>query len=518
VFEDLVALVALYRPGPMENIPKYVACKHGRDKPEFMHETIDPVVKDTYGIIIYQEQVLQIAQVFAGYSLGQADILRRAMGKKIKEEMAAERARFVEGAVKKGINAKQASYVFDLVDKFAGYGFNKAHSAGYALVAYYTAYLKANHPVEFFAATMTLAMANSDKLNQFRQELAKIGVPVLPPDVNRSKPEFSVEYQEDGKPAVRYALAAVKNVGIEAMRGMVAERDAKGPFRDLADFARRIDNRVINKRQLENLVSAGAFDGFGKNRAAMFAAVEAVIRMAGSAASDRESGQGSLLGGAPGGEALVLPKIGDWPINEKLQKEFEAIGFYLSAHPLDAYEKAMKRLGVVPQVELARRVGSEVSRIKLAGIVLGKQERVSARGNRFAFVQMSDTTGAFEVTLFSEALAAAKDLLTGGKPVVITCEARPEEGGGIRLMGQQVQALDEIATKTAAGMRVILDDARPIADLKKAISTPGGGRVSFVIPMPDSEVEVLLKGGYVVSPQLRALVEAMPGVAEVQEL
>jgi DNA polymerase III subunit alpha len=517
VFEDLVALVALYRPGPMENIPKYVACKHGRDKPEFMHETIDPVVKDTYGIIIYQEQVLQIAQVFAGYTLGQADILRRAMGKKIKEEMAAERARFTDGAVKKGIDAKQASYVFDLVDKFAGYGFNKAHSAGYALVAYQTAWLKANYPVEFFAATMSLAMGNTDKLNQFRQELTKIGVPLLPPDINKSGPEFCVEQQPDGSYAVRYALAAVKNVGLEAMRGLEKERKAHGPFRDPGDFARRMDNRAVNKRQLENLIAAGAFDALNRNRAQMFAGCEAMIRLAGSAAEERESGQGNLLGDAPGHQALSLPKLADWPVNERLQKEFEAIGFYLSAHPLDSYGRALARLGVTPHADLKRRIGGDTQRVKLAGIVLGKQERVSAKGNRFAFLQMSDTSGAFEMTLFSDVLNAARELLTGGKPLLVTAEARPDEEG-VRLMAQAIQPLDEAATNTAEGMRILLADPRPLAELQKAITTRGKGRISVVVPTEANEVEILLKGGWAVSPQLRALVQAMPGVAEVQEL
>jgi DNA polymerase-3 subunit alpha len=364
---------------------------------------------------------------------------------------------------------------------------------------------------------MTLAMANTDKLNQFRGELAKLGVQLLPPDINKSLSDFSVEIAADGTPAVRYALAAVKNVGLEAMRSLVAERDANGPYRDLGDFARRLDNRAINKRQLENLVAAGAFDGFGGNRAQMFAAVESMIRLAGSAASDRESGQGNLLGDTAGVAPLVLPKLADWPVNERLQREFEAIGFYLSAHPLDSYQKALARLGVTAQSDLARRVGGDTQRVKLAGIVLGKQERVSARGNRFAFVQMSDTSGAFEVTIFSELLASARDLLTGGRPLLVTAEARAE-GEGVRLTAQLLQPLDEAATNTAEGMRIVLADPRPLDDLRKAISARGKGRISVIVGAEESQVEILLKGGYAVSPQLRAQVQAMPGVAEVQEL
>ena len=295
-FEDMIALVALYRPGPMENIPKYVACKYGRENPEVLHETIEPVVKDTYGVIIYQEQVMQIAQVFAGYSLGQADLLRRAMGKKIKAEMDAQRDVFVKGAMEKGVDKDRASYVFDLVDKFAGYGFNKAHSAGYALVAYQTAYLKANHPVEFIAASMTYDMGNTDKLNVFRQELQRLGIALLPPDINRSERDFSVELQDDGKPAIRYALAAVKNVGGAAMQALVEERQRGGPFRSLADLAHRLDVKQINKRQVENLARAGAFDALVPNRAQVYHAAETLVRHASAAANERESAQVNLFG------------------------------------------------------------------------------------------------------------------------------------------------------------------------------------------------------------------------------
>ncbi|HUA56077.1 MAG TPA: DNA polymerase III subunit alpha [Candidatus Sulfotelmatobacter sp.] len=518
--EDLIALVALYRPGPMENIPKYIACKHGREKPEFMHETIDPVVKDTYGVIIYQEQVLQIAQVFAGYTLGAADLLRRAMGKKIKEEMEAQRDTFVKGAMARGVSAERASYVFDLVDKFAGYGFNKAHSACYAFIAYQTAWLKANYPVEFFAASMTLDLGNTDKLNVFRQELQRLKVPLLPPDINRSEPHFSVETLPDGGKAVRYALAAVKNVGAHAMEVVIAERQSGGPFASLFDFARRLDTRVVNKRQLENLAAAGAFDGLNPHRAQVYAAVEMLIRHAGSAAAERESNQVNLFGEVSVDD-MPLPVVADWEPNDRLRREFEAIGFYLSAHPLDDYARALARLGVVKQAELTNRVVDGSTRAKLAGIVISKQERTSARGNRFAFVQMSDTSGVFEVTLFAEVLAASRPLLESGKPLLITAEVR-SEGDGVRILAQSLTPLDAAAADAAASLRIYLKDDAPIASLRKlfdgAAVPRAKGRVSLIVDIDDREVEIALPGHFPVSPQMKARAKAIPGVVDVQEL
>ena len=280
-FEDIIAVVALYRPGPMDNIPRYINCKHGKEQPDYLHPSLEGILKETFGIMIYQEQVMQIAKVLSGYTLGGADLLRRAMGKKIKEEMEAQRKAFIDGAVERKVNADKAAQIFDQVNKFAGYGFNKSHAAAYALVAYQTAYLKANYPVEFLAASMTYELANTDKLNVFRQELTRQDIALLPPDINKSYPTFSVERQADGSLAVRYALAAVKNVGLGAIQIMVKTREEGGPFRSLADFCERIDPKALNKRQLENLVLAGAFDSIHPNRKQVFEAVEQMLRQAG---------------------------------------------------------------------------------------------------------------------------------------------------------------------------------------------------------------------------------------------
>ncbi|MBT4739499.1 MAG: DNA polymerase III subunit alpha, partial [Rhodospirillaceae bacterium] len=297
VFEDIIAVVALYRPGPMDNIPSFIERKNGREEIAFMHPVLEPILKETYGIMIYQEQVMQAAQEMAGYSLGSADLLRRAMGKKIQAEMDAQREQFVEGATERDTTAEKASEVFDTIAKFAGYGFNKSHAAAYALVAYQTGYLKANHPVEFMAATMTLDMQNTDKLEGFKSELKRLGIDLLPPDVNHSGVGFTVEQKADESWAVRYALAAIKNVGAGAIEGMIKARDEGGPFKDLADFAGRLDTRLINKRLIENLVRAGGLDCLHSNRAEMMAGAEVILRHVQAGAEARNSDQGALFGG-----------------------------------------------------------------------------------------------------------------------------------------------------------------------------------------------------------------------------
>jgi DNA polymerase III subunit alpha len=521
-FEDIIAVVSLYRPGPMENIPRYIAVKHGREKPDYLHPSLEEILKETHGIMIYQEQVMQIAQVLSGYTLGGADLLRRAMGKKIKSEMDAQRKAFVDGATARGVDQRVADHIFDQVAKFAGYGFNKSHAAAYALVAFQTAYLKANHPVEFFAASMTLDLGNTDKLNVFRQELDRLGIKLLPPDINRSEVEFAVEDTPSGA-AIRYALAAVKGVGAAAMHSIVAERKAHGRFKDLFDFARRIDAKSFNKRQFESLVKAGAFDGLNPNRAQSFAACDLLLRYASVAASERESQQVSLFGGVDAGidQRPNLPVVPDWPSMERLQNEFDAIGFYLSSHPLDAYGKSLDRIGVVRFIDLAARLAAGGStRHKLAGIVVGKKERTSARGNRFAFVQMSDMSGLYELTLFSEVLGQARQLLDAGQPLLVTVDCRAEEET-IRLTAQKIEPLDGAVSHAAAGLRVYLGEQNAIKSLRSIIGRdgPGRGRVSVVIGLePTREVEIALPGAYKIGPGIRAAVKSLPGILDVHDI
>ncbi|MGE0024324.1 MAG: DNA polymerase III subunit alpha, partial [Hyphomicrobium sp.] len=380
-FEDIIAMVALYRPGPMDNIPTYINRKHGEEPVDCLHAMLEGILRETYGVIIYQEQVMQIAQVMAGYSLGDADLLRRAMGKKDKAEMAAQQARFVEGALKNGVSKKDAVDIFVLVDKFAGYGFNKSHAAAYALVSYHTAYMKANFREEFLAASMTLDAGNTDKLAMFAAEARKSGITVLPPCVNESGVEFLAapppspsprpsrgegqklvaapasaplpvkngEREQEPRGAIRYALAALKNIGAGAVETIVARRARDGAYRSLADFAGRLDTKAVNKRALETLAAAGAFDALEPNRALVHGNVEQMMTEAGNKADDEQTGQGSLLGGMETSAAPVVLKLRPaeaWTPMEKLQKEFEAVGFFLSGHPLDQYERALAKLNV----------------------------------------------------------------------------------------------------------------------------------------------------------------------------
>ena len=520
-FEDIIAVVALYRPGPMENIPRYISVKHGEEQADYLHPELEPILRETHGIMIYQEQVLQIAQKLSGFSLGSADLLRRAMGKKIQAEMDAQQEAFVNGAVARGVAKATAEHIFDQVQKFAGYGFNKSHAAAYALVAYQTAYLKANHPVEFLAASMTLDLGNTDKLNVFRQECGRLGIKLLPPDINRSGVEFTVESTPEG-PAIRYALAAVKGVGAQAMRAVVAERDANGPFKHLFDFARRLDLKTFNKRQFENLAKAGAFDSLNRNRAQTCAAAELLLRHASAASEERQSQQVSLFGDAPETATRgALPQVPDWPSMERLQFEFEAIGFYLSSHPLDAYGKSLERVGVTRSAELPARLAmGGPPRFKLAGIVVGKKERTSARGNRFAFLQMSDASGFFEVTVFSEVLAQSRGLLDAGQPLLVTADGRAEEDS-VRLTAQRIEPLDSVVAQTAAGLKVFISAREALPPLSSLIGreTGGKGRVTVVVPVaPAREVEIALPGGFRISPKVRAAVKSLPGILEVLDV
>jgi DNA polymerase III subunit alpha len=519
-FEDIIAANALYRPGPMENIPRYIAVKHGEEAPDYLHPALEPILKETYGVMTYQEQVMQIAQVLAGYSLGSADLLRRAMGKKIPAEMEAQRQLFCDGATARRVERDRAELIFDQMAKFAGYGFNKPHAAAYALVTYQTAFLKANYPVEFLAALMTLDLGNTDKLNVFRQELNRLAIRLLPPDMNRSEVTFAVE--PGAKPAIRYALAAVKGVGGQAMAELVAERAARGRFKDLADFSLRLNAKSFNRRQFESLAKAGAFDSLNPNRAQTFAAAEQLLRQASQAAEERASRQVSLFDGIDPAFAArpSLPLVADWPPVERLQHEFAAIGFYLSSHPLDPYGKSLERAGIIRWTDLpAGLAANPTSRFRLAGIVIGRKERTTGRGNRFAFVQMSDASGTFEVTLFSETLREARSLLDSGQPLVVTVDVRSEEES-LRLTAQKIEPLDAVVANAAAGLRVFVGEARALSNLKSVIAREAGGRgrISVVLDLPAREVEIAIPGGFKVGPQTRAAVKSLPGIIDVHNI
>ena len=517
--EDIIALVALYRPGPMDNIPRYIACKHGREKPDYLHPMLTGILKETFGVIIYQEQVMEIARVLAGYSLGGADLLRRAMGKKIKAEMDAQRETFVKGALANEVARADASRIFDLVAKFAGYGFNKSHAAAYALVAYQTAYLKANHPVEFLAASMSLEINNTDRLELFRRELERLGIPLLPPDINASEATFSVERQADGSKAVRYALGAIRNVGAQAMAVLAKERAENGPFRDPFDLAGRIDPQQINRRQIENLAKAGAFDCLMPNRRQMADGAEVLLGFSNAAQASRT--QASLFDDADVTLAPrpSLPEQEDWDQNERLAAEHEAVGFYLSAHPLDSYEDALKGLSVTPSAQVAQQLATGVTRFRLAGVVLSVRER-GPGSQRYAFIQLSDPSGSFEVAAFRETYGDGRGLLEPGRPVLVTAQAR-SEGEDVKLSAQSFDDLDARLTRNLAGLAVHVQDPGALEPLGAILANrqEGSGRIALFVEAGDAgTVEIELPAAYALSPSLSGEIGALGGVSEVREL
>ena len=455
---------------------------------------------------------MQIAQILSGYSLGEADLLRRAMGKKIKAEMEKQKERFVSGAVEKGVDKAKAAEIFELVDKFAGYGFNKSHAAAYALVAYQTAWLKANYPVEFLAASMSLDLNNTDKLNVFKEEASRLGIKVCPPSVNRSEAMFTVENGE-----VLYALAAIKNVGRQAMEHVVEVRREGGPFRDIFDFAHRVNPRFINKRTFENLVRAGAFDDLHKDRAQLLASADLLMGIASSAAEERETQQVNLFGDESGAamDNPALPRVEAWTPMQRLNEEFNAIGFYLSGHPLDGYMTSLKRAGVVTYAEMLVR-GNPAE--KLAGTVTARQERRSKKGNPFAFLNLSDPTGQFEMIVFSEVLSASRDVMEPGKSVVVSVEV-DRTGDEVKLRALGVQSLEAATTNVEAGMKVFVEDPTTLEPLKARLKERGKGIVSLVLLAEKGrEIEIELKDRYRVTPEIRGAIKSMAGIVEVQEI
>jgi DNA polymerase-3 subunit alpha len=533
-FEDIIALVALYRPGPMANIPTYCARKHGDEEPEYLHPLLEPILKETFGVIIYQEQVMQIAQVMGGYSLGEADLLRRAMGKKIRSEMEQQRERFVAGSVKTGVPKGQAETIFELLAKFADYGFNKSHAAAYALVSYHTAYMKAHYPVEFLAASMTLDLNNTDKLSEFRAEAQRLGIKVEAPNINRSGASFEV-----ADATIYYALAALKGVGPQAIEQIVEERK-KRLFTSLADFAGRVSPRAVNKRIIESLAAAGAFDTLEPNRARVFIGADAILAACQRSHEAATSGQNDMFGNAADAPTIMLPNVEPWLPAERLRREYDAIGFFLSGHPLDDYATVLKRLRVQSWAEFSRAVKTGATAGKVAATVVSRMERRTKTGNKMGIMGLSDSTGHFEAVLFSEGLAQYRDVLEPGAAVLLQLGAELQ-GEDVRARVLHAEPLDDAAAKTQKGLRIFLRDTRPLDSIARRLQMPettapgapirgpqakpaasaggGDGDVSLVLMLDlETEVEMKLPGRFKVSPQIAGAIKAVAGVVDVQTL
>jgi DNA polymerase-3 subunit alpha len=440
--EDVIAMVALYRPGPMEMIPDFIGRKHGRAKVTFEHPLMEKHLRETYGIMVYQEQVMQIASEMAGFSMGEADILRRAMGKKDRDMMAQQRAKFIQGARARGINEKKAEKIFDLMVPFAGYAFNKSHAAAYAVVAYQTAYLKANYPVEFMAALLTSEMGDTDKIVRYIEECRAMGIQVLPPDVNLSGIQFSVVGE-----TIRFGLAAIKNVGEAAIESILKTRAEKGAFASLLDFCRRVDLRLVNRRVIESLIRAGAFDSLGVTRAQCLAELDQSMETGQRHQRDRQQGQASLFDGltsgagpaAPPEREEAEPQLPEWEPEQLLAYEKEVLGFYLSGHPLARFGPLAERLGALPIGALGGK--SDGSRVLLFGQVTALKEITTKSGDRMAFATLEDMGGSVEITVFPEPFRSAAAHLRSGQPILVRGRVDGAEEGR-KVLAEEIRTLE----------------------------------------------------------------------------
>ena len=507
-FEDLIAIVSLYRPGPMDNIPTFIKRKHGEEEIQYLHPKLEPILKETYGIMVYQEQVMMIARELGGYTMGGADKLRKVMGKKMRDEIPKQRIMFTEGAIKNGIDEEVAKSIFDQMEKFASYGFNKSHAAAYSLVSYHTAYLKAHFPVEFMCAVMDLDITNTDKLAGFKAECKAMGIEVLKPDVNESLAKFSVQ---NGK--LRYALGAIKGVGESNMNAIVEAREKGGKFKDISDFINRVDAKQLNRKQLEQLIKAGAFDSIEKKRGKLFANIDTILKNISSATEMKTSAQSSLFGAEEYSSKVKLSDAPDWPDLEKLRLEAGAIGFYLSAHPLDVYAESMKKLGVKTCQEVMANI---------TGCVENFQKRISKNGNKYAFVGLSDTTGNFEGMMFSDGLAKYEDTINTGCPLLVkvTINKQSEEENP-RVMINSVKTLDEAIAEQAKGLVISIDNIAAVTEVKKVLYTDmrGLNKVYLEPELSDWDVRIELDGGFAFSDNMMLTkLKSIPGVSSVKEI
>lgn len=533
-FEDIIALVALYRPGPMDLIPSFVARKHGREEVKYPDPRVEPILKETYGIMVYQEQVMQMAQIVGGYSLGGADLLRRAMGKKKVEEMAKERAKFREGAAKDGLSGEKADSIFDLMEKFAGYGFNKSHAAAYALVSYQTAWLKAHYPAEFMAATISSDMDNTDKAVTFLDESKAIGLAILPPDVNASDYMFVATKPKE----IRYGLGAIKGVGQGACESIVAERQHGGAYKDLADFCRRVDPTKLNKRVLEALILSGALDALASNRASLMLQLPDAIKAAEQHLRDRQSGQNDMFGAAMGSPTPVvqidLPTAPDWPLEQNLQGERDTLGHYLSGHPTDPWKEELAQLATCPLGEIVDRYqpprprkneGDDGNRFRrgpdtpwtVAGMVVA----VRKRGDSDAFVRLEDGTGVIEVSFFGELYQQVAPLLIRDEMLIVEGGLRIDEfsGGGFQIRARAACTLGDACRRYARALRLKLNGIGPdfARQLQHALAGYRGGRATVLLHgyhNRDAQADLELGEAWRVDaiPELLRTVRAMPGI------
>ena len=493
-FEDIIAVVSLYRPGPMENIPTYINRKHGNENIDYMHVDLEEVLKETYGIFIYQEQVLRAAQVLANFSLGSADILRRAMGKKDQDEMFQQKNAFLEGAKHKGLDENKANEIFDQISAFAGYGFNKSHAAAYALIAYQTAWIKCNFPKEFFASMMSIEFNNSEKLSTFYHDLKRLNISLKPPCINNSKNYFSIENADNKDPFIRYSLSSLKNVGNEAIVKIVQTRNEKGIFNNIDDFLNKVPYNCIGKKALESLIKSGAFDCLENNRNKLFSSIDLMLNYSQAIQKDMISNQENLFNNIDNSELMIdIPEVLEWTFLEKLNNEFTSLGIYLSSHPLDNFSIVMKNLKIINSSHLLEnfKTNFEKKIIQLCGLIFKVQKRQSPRG-KWATIQLNDLGGNCEIVLYSDILEKYEFLLNESKPILIDAEVKREDNQGIRIIAKRLRKFDEYITNTKFNITITIVDLSVVEKIKSTLKflQKGASSVFFKLHVDKKIIEI----------------------------
>ena len=486
-FDDIIALVALYRPGPMSNIPIYNDCKNGVKKPDYIHPTLEKILKPTYGIIIYQEQVMQIAQTLAGFTAGEADILRRAMGKKKKAELDKQKERFINGAIKNGISKDVANFVFTKIEPFAQYGFNKSHAAAYALIAYQTAFLKTYYKEDFIAATMSTELTNTSKLREFVEELRRLKIQIVRPNINKCFAEFKAE-----KNKIFYGLGAIKNVGFEAVSNIVNEREKNGKYESLVDFINRVDSKDVNKLQLEGLVKSGVFDEFDKDRNKILQSIPKMIQQIKNINDDKLSNQTNLFDDSNVKVDFDFIQSKIWTKKELLFEEFKSLGFYISDHPLNEYSEIFNQLKIITYKDFLTNSDSEAL---IAGTIMSIQEKKSAKGTPFAIVKFSDNRGEFELFLFAEVLIKNRERIKESESFVLTLQKDKSitDIAKRRINLRKILSLDDLINKPYSKVTIELKDNFNINEIKKLLIHEGKTEISLIINKQNQRIHFNLK-------------------------
>ena len=485
--EDIIALVALYRPGPMANIKTYNDCKHGEQEPDYLHPLLETILKPTYGVIIYQEQVMQIAQKLSGFTAGEADILRRAMGKKKRLELEKQKLRFIEGAIKNGINKETAASIFLKIEPFAEYGFNKSHAAAYAIIAYQTAFLKTYYKNNFFSASMTMDISNQNKLSEFFEELKRLGIVIKRPNINNCFKDF----QSDNNKFL-YALGAIKNVGLEAVSNIVDEREINGKFKSMNDFINRVNPKDINKLQLEGLVKAGAFDDLNNNRKSLFDSIPSLIQKSKNIHENKIANQTSLFQKDEKDEDEFIIKTNDWSFDEKLSKEFESLGFYISNHPLSQYADLLESYKIISFDEFNNN--NEIKEGNVSGTILKVQEKKTQKGNSYAIIKFSDRRSVFELFIFSELLETNREIIKEGMSLIITVYKNQQDTNRFKkLTVKKISSLDSLINKPINIIEIFLNDKKNLQNIKEILVKPGNTEVKISVDEEGLKYVFILK-------------------------